>query len=120
MEVGDIMDIASIVVALISSVALIFVAAMQLRAERHRKRTEKELIAAEHEREEREQDDMRLSLARSALNVAIGELSHVTAKKVTGQLCNGDVKEAMEEYRKASDNLRMIELEMTRKYLKSN
>lgn len=108
-----------IVVATISACAMVFVGIMQLRAEKHRKKTEKELMAAEHKREEREQDDMRLSLARSALNVAIGELSHITAKKVTGQQCNGDVKEAMDDYKAAVEKLQQVECEMARKYVKS-
>lgn len=112
---GD--NVTAIIVEVIAVIGVVFVAVLQLRAEKERKRRKR----ADEERakvsQEHRADDIEMELARGRVMMASGELAYVTSIAVTGGHTNGNVEEAQEAFKAARENYDALEARLSRKYL---
>ena len=109
-----------IIVALISGFFSALVVFLQLRTEKYRKERDKKEKEDNILREEKEHDNLDLSLARGKLIKTNGELAYVTSLAVNGQHTNGNVEAAQKEYVAAAKTYDALESMMARKYLYKN
>jgi hypothetical protein len=101
-----------------STAGIVYVAYLQLRAEKERKKQDAADEKDRNDREEQRQDDLSLQMATGNLICASGDLALTTSKAVTGQKTNGDVVKAQTEYLSALSNYHTKEALMAQKYLK--
>lgn len=109
----------TIIVEVISSLALIIVAILQVRSEKERKRRKQADEAKAKAEAERRKDDLAMSKAQGQVMVACGELAYVTSLAVTGGHTNGNVEEAQEGFTKARTEYTKLQSELAEKYLHS-
>lgn len=100
-----------------STAGIVYVAYLQLRAEKERKKQDAADEKDRNDREEQRQDDLSLQMATGNLICASGDLALTTSKAVAGEKTNGDVQKAQAAYLKALAEYHTEEAEMARKYL---
>jgi hypothetical protein len=103
----------------ITTLGLIIVAVLQLRAEKYRKNKDKAEEAEKQVCAEQRTDDLEMSIAKGQMIAAAGELSFVTSLAVTGGHINGNVEAAQKAYTSASKAYQAQEAKLARKYLKA-
>lgn len=102
----------------LQTAGVIFVAYLQLKAERQRKKQDAADEKDKKDRAEQRQDDLSLQMATGSLICSSGELALVTSKAVAGQKTNGDVVKAQTDYLSALSDYHTKEALMAQKYLK--
>lgn len=103
----------------ISTIGLVLIAALQLRAEHQRKKQNEAEEKYKADKEEQRQDDLALQLAQGAMIRTSGELAMVTSKAVASGHVNGEVEKAQTAYLKAVIDYHTQEARIAQKYLKS-
>jgi len=109
----------AVLVEIIGTLGLVFVAILQLRSELERKRRKAAELARDKKHDEQRHDDMEMEIAKGKVMLASGELAFVTSIAVTGGHTNGNVKKAQEDFRQARVEYDELETVLARKYLKS-
>lgn len=109
----------AIVIEIIGVAGLVFVAILQLRAEKERKRRKKEEDQRDKQILERQHDDFEMSVQKGRVMSTAGELAYVTSIAVTGGKTNGNVEQAQKEFREAREQYEGLERELARKYLQN-
>lgn len=108
----------NVYIQIISTIGLVLVAALQLRAEHYRKMQARADAYDKTLRDEKIKDDLELQLAQGTMIKAVGELAYVTSLAVTGGHVNGNVEAAQKAYNKSVCEYHAREAVMARKYLK--
>lgn len=104
-------------VQIVSTIGIITVACLQLRAEKERKRQNTEEGKYKKEKEQQNRDNLSLQIKTGSLLGATGDLAFNTSRAVAGEKTNGDVQKAQAAYLKALAEYHTEEAEMARKYL---
>lgn len=104
-------------VQIVSTIGIITVACLQLRAEKERKRQNTEEEKYKKEKEQQNRDTLSLQIKTGSLLGATGDLAFNTSRAVAGEKTNGDVQKAQAAYLKALAEYHTEEAEMARKYL---
>ena len=101
----------------ISTAGIVYVAILQLRAEKLRKKQDTEEEKYKKEKEQQNRDNLSLQIKTGSLLGATGDLAFNTSRAVAGEKTNGDVQKAQTAYLKALAEYHTEEAEMARKYL---
>lgn len=105
-------------VQIVSTIGIITVACLQLRAEKERKRQNTEEEKYKKEKEQQSKDNLSLQIAQGKLICTSGDLALTTSRAVAGQKTNGDIKEAQRAYLESRAKFYEEEAAMAHKYLK--
>lgn len=103
----------------ISTIGLVLIAFLQLRAEHQRKKQSEIEEKYRAMQAEQRQDDLTLQLAQGTMIKAGGELAYVTSLAVTGRRVNGNVEAAQAAYTASVAEYHAQEALIAHKYLKA-
>ena len=102
----------------LQTLGIVFVAYLQLRAEKERKKQDTAEAQYKRDKEQQWQDDISLQIAQGKLICTSGDLALTTSRAVAGQKTNGDIKEAQRAYLESRAKFYEEEAAMAHKYLK--